>query len=298
MKILLVGLGKMGFNLALNMTGKGHEVVAFDISEIRRQEAEKQGIGTASSIEELIKKGSKPRVIWLMIPAGEIVDIALQDVRGFIEPGDIVIDGGNSFYKDSIRRAEELKELGIDYLDAGISGGMEGARDGICAMIGGEESAFRKVEELFKDIAIKNGYMYTGSSGSGHFTKMVHNGIEYGMMQAIGEGFEILEASDFSLDLQGVAELWNHGSVIRGWLMELTARAFSKDPHLEKISGAVGSNGEGLWTAQTALELQIPAPVITTSVITRYRSLQKDTFTGKVVASLRNEFGGHEVKNL
>lgn len=213
-----------------------------------------------------------------------------------VNEGDIIIDGGNSFYKDSIRRYEELKSIGINFLDSGTSGGQEGALNGICAMVGGDKEVFEVVEPIFKDISIKDGYLHTGKAGSGHFTKMVHNGIEYGMLQAIGEGFEILEASDFKLDYEKIADLWNHGSVIRGWLMELTKNAFSKDSHLDNIKGVVGSNGEGLWTAQTALELQIPAPVITTSVMTRYRSQQQDTFTGKVIAALRNEFGGHEVK--
>mgnify|MGYP001496598627 CR=1 FL=1 len=254
------------------------------------------GIKTVNTLEKLSKELDERKVFWLMIPQGKPVDETLKKLKTYLNKGDIVIDGGNSFYKDSIRRYEELKKVGIKFLDAGISGGQEGALNGICAMIGGEEETFKIIEPLFKDIAVKNGYLYVGKAGSGHFVKMVHNGIEYGMLQAIGEGFEILEKSNFDLDYEKVAKIWNHGSVIRGWLMELTQNAFNKDSNLQNIRGTVGSNGEGLWTAQTALELEIPAPVITTSVMMRYRSQQEDTFSGKVVAALRNEFGGHEVK--
>jgi 6-phosphogluconate dehydrogenase len=295
MKIGLIGLGKMGFNLAINLISKGHSVAAYDVNDSRYSEAEEKGIETAASLEELVAKLPKDRVIWLMIPAGKIVDDTLQLVKPLLCSDDIVIDGGNSFYKDSIRRYDELKEEGIYFLDAGTSGGMEGALNGICAMVGGDKEAFLKVEEIFKDISVENGYLHTGERGSGHFAKMIHNGIEYGMMQAIGEGFEILEKSQYDYDYKEVAKLWNNGSVIRSWLMELTQNAFEKDEQLDSIKGVMYSSGEGQWTAQTALELQVPAPVIANSVLMRYRSTQEDSFTGKVVAALRNEFGGHAV---
>jgi 6-phosphogluconate dehydrogenase len=207
-----------------------------------------------------------------------------------------VVDGGNSNFKDSVRRGKDMASIGVHYLDCGTSGGTSGARHGACTMIGGNKSAFERVESVFKDISVEKGYLYTGESGSGHFVKMVHNGIEYGMMQAIAEGFEVFEKSGFDLDFEAIAQLFNQGSVIRGWLMELTANAFSKDPKLESIKGKMFSSGEGRWTLETALDLGVPTPVIALSLLMRYRSLQDDTFTGKVVAALRNEFGGHAVE--
>jgi 6-phosphogluconate dehydrogenase len=232
----------------------------------------------------------------MMIPAGKAVDQTIEALKKFLSPGDILIDGGNSFFKDSVRRAGELAALGIDYLDCGTSGGTEGALHGVCAMIGGKKEAFNYCEKLFKDIAVTDGCLYCGPSGSGHFVKMVHNGIEYGMMQAIAEGFEVMEKSDFKLNLKEVAKVWNHGSVVRSWLMELTENALSKDPHLDSIKGVMHSSGEGKWTLETAMENQIATPVIALSLIMRYRSLQEDTFSGKIVAALRNEFGGHAVE--
>ena len=295
MEIGIIGLGKMGYNLALNMRDKGHKIVAYNRTPEKTREAEKDGIVGAYSIEELVKKINKKRIVWLMVPAGETVDELIEEIAPLLDEHDIIIDGGNSYYKDSIRRHALLKDRGIDFLDAGTSGGMEGARYGACTMIGGDEDVFRYVEPIFRDISVENGYLYTGKAGSGHFVKMIHNGIEYGMMQAIAEGFEILEKSQFDLDYKKVARVWNHGSVIRGWLMELTEKAFEKDPRLEGIKGVMFSSGEGLWTVQEALSLKVPAPVITESLYMRYRSEMEDTFSGKVVAALRNEFGGHKV---
>lgn len=295
MEIGIIGLGKMGYNLALNMRDKGHKVIAYNKTPDKTKEAEKEGIVGAYSIDELVKKLSKRRVIWLMVPAGEVVDELIEELASLLDKQDIIIDGGNSYYKDSIRRHAILKDRGIDFLDAGTSGGMEGARYGACTMIGGDEEVFKFVEPIFRDISVENGYLYTGKAGSGHFVKMIHNGIEYGMMQAIAEGFEILERSQFDLDFKEVARVWNHGSVIRGWLMELTEKAFEKDPKLDGIKGVMFSSGEGLWTVQEALSLKVPAPVITESLFMRYRSEMEDTFSGKVVAALRNEFGGHQV---
>ena len=296
MKLGLIGLGRMGFNLALNMKDKGHTVVCFNRSKEKIEEAVKQGLEGAFSIEELVNKLEGRKIIWLMLPAGELIDNMINTLVPILNKGDIIIDGGNSNYKDTLRRYEELKLKGIDFVDVGTSGGIDGARNGACTMIGAEDNVFAYIEDLFKDISVKDGYLHCGKNGSGHFVKMVHNGVEYGMMAAIGEGFEILNKSRFDLDFQKVAKVWNNGSVIRGWLMELAENAFSKDSNLDKIKGTMYSSGEGLWTVQEALELKVPATVITESLMMRYRSEQEDTFTGKVVAALRNEFGGHAVK--
>lgn len=293
MKIGLIGLGKMGFNLALNIRSHHHEVVTYEISDKACEAAKGIDINCLKSIGEFIDQLPHPKIIWLMIPAGKPVDETLVRLLPHLSAGDIVIDGGNSNYKDSLRRNEILSAHGIELVDIGTSGGTEGARNGICAMIGASESAFKLLEPLIKDISVSGGYLHTGTNGSGHFAKMVHNGIEYGMMQAIGEGFEIIKESRFDFDLEKLASLWNNGSVIRSWLMELAANMFSKDSTLEGIKGIVHSSGEGLWTVQEALELKVSAPVITESLFARYRSEREDTFSGKVVAALRNEFGGH-----
>jgi 6-phosphogluconate dehydrogenase len=295
MKIGLIGLGKMGYNLALNMTNKGHEVVAHDVSEEAMNKIASEGVETAASFEKMISKLPTPKIVWLMVPAGDITEDVMNRVSSLLSEQDIIIDGGNANYKDTLRRGNDLKEKGIYLIDSGTSGGMDGARDGVCTMIGGDKEAFDQVEKLFQDISVENGYLYTGKSGSGHFLKMVHNGIEYGMMQAIAEGYEILEKSDFDYDYEEVSRVWNNGSVIRSWLIELMQNAFSKDAKLDSLRGVMNSSGEGKWTVETALDLQAVAPVITLSQIMRYRSQENDTFSGKVVAALRNEFGGHAV---
>jgi 6-phosphogluconate dehydrogenase len=296
MQIGLIGLGKMGFNLALNIHGHGHEVMTYDLNASLVAEIAGKGVKTFSSVEKLTQGFTARKVIWLMIPAGDAVDQTIRLLQPLLAAGDIIIDGGNSLYKDSIRRAKELDSHGIAFLDCGTSGGTEGALHGVCAMIGGKKTAFDHCEPLFKDIAVPDGYLYCGPSGSGHFVKMIHNGIEYGMMQSIAEGFEVLQKSEFGLDLKSVAKVWNHGSVVRSWLMELTESALSKDPNLDSIKGVMHSSGEGKWTLETALEKQIATPVIALSLMMRYRSLQEDTFSGKIVAALRNEFGGHAVE--
>lgn len=296
MKIGMIGLGKMGLNLVQNLIHHQHEVVAYDLNADLVSKAVGYGAEGAASTEELVAKLDSPRIIWMMVPAGKIVDSVIDSLSPLLAQGDILIDGGNSHYKDSIARATRLSEQGIYYFDAGTSGGMEGAHSGGCFMIGGNREVFSRIEPLFKDMAVENGYLYAGESGSGHFLKMVHNGIEYGMMQSIAEGFEVLEKSAFDYNYEDVARVWSNGSVIRSWLMELTQNAFSKDPKLEGIKGVMHSSGEGKWTVETALEVQASAPVIALSLFMRYRSLDQDTFHGKVVAALRNEFGGHAVE--
>lgn len=295
MKIGLIGLGKMGYNLALNLHDHHHEVIAYNRSVEKTKAIEKQGLQGAYTIDELVSKLDKPRVIWLMLTAGEVVDQMISTLLPHLDKGDIIIDGGNSNYHDTLRRYQALKEDGIRFVDVGTSGGIDGARNGACMMIGAEDDVFKYLEPIFKTSCVENGYLHTGANGSGHYVKMIHNGIEYGMLQAMAEGFEILEKSQFTLDFEKIARVWNHGSVIRGWLMELMINAFKKDPKLETIKGEVRSSGEGLWTVEEALALQVPAHVITASLFTRYRSFQMDTFSGKVIAALRNEFGGHEV---
>ncbi|MBV7509118.1 decarboxylating 6-phosphogluconate dehydrogenase [Bacillus sp. sid0103] len=295
MKVGLIGLGKMGLNLGKNLMDHHHDVVAFDVNSKAVEEIKSYGAAGVSSYEELIQSLEKPRILWIMVPHG-VVDSVIGEIRPFLEKGDIVIEAGNSHYKESIRRHNELKELGMSFMDAGTSGGMEGARNGACYMVGGDPEAWEVVEPIFRDTAVENGYLYAGKAGSGHFLKMVHNGIEYGMMAAIGEGFEVLEKSEFDYDYEKVAKVWNNGSVIRSWLMELTENAFSKDTKLDEIKGIMHSSGEGKWTIEAALDLQAAIPVIAMSLLMRYRSQENDTFTGKVVAALRNEFGGHAVE--
>ncbi|HLS10137.1 phosphogluconate dehydrogenase (NAD(+)-dependent, decarboxylating) [Lentibacillus sp.] len=295
MEIGMIGLGKMGFSLTLNLLDHEHKVVGFDKNAATIESVDSKNFQLAESLHELVKSLPSPRKIWLMVPAGEITTAVIDELTSLLDAGDILIDGGNSNYKDTLKHAEKLKEYGIYFFDCGTSGGMEGARSGACTMIGGDEDKFKEIEQLFRDVSIDNGYLYTGKCGSGHFLKMVHNGMEYGMMQAIGEGFDILEKSEFNYDYEQVARVFNNGSVIRSWLMELVESAFSKDANLDDIRGVMNSSGEGKWTVETALDLQTAAPVIALSLMMRYRSQEDDTFTGKVVAALRNEFGGHEV---
>ncbi|MGM0878089.1 MAG: phosphogluconate dehydrogenase (NAD(+)-dependent, decarboxylating) [Bacillota bacterium] len=294
MQVGLIGLGKMGLNLGKNLLEHKYNVVAFDLNAKSVEEMKNFGAKGTSSLEELIQSLEKPRVLWIMVPHA-VVDSVISEITPLLDRGDIVIEAGNSHYKESIRRYNELKEIGVSFMDAGTSGGIEGARNGACYMIGGDPEAWEFVEHIFRDTAVENGYLYAGKAGSGHFLKMVHNGIEYGMMAAVGEGFEVLEKSEFDYDYEKVARVWNNGSVIRSWLMELTENAFSKDAKLDAIKGIMHSSGEGKWTVETALDLQAATPVIAMSLLMRNRSLENDTFTGKVVAALRNEFGGHAV---
>jgi 6-phosphogluconate dehydrogenase len=295
MQIGIIGLGKMGYNLMLNVLEHNHNAVVYDVNTAAIEKAKEDGAQGASSIKQMILSLTAPRVIWMMVPAGELTEAVLLEASEMLESGDILIDGGNSNYKDTTRRAEKLAEQGVHFLDVGTSGGTSGARSGACTMIGGNKAAFESVEQLFKDICVADGYLHAGESGSGHFLKMVHNGVEYGMMQAIAEGFELLEKSAYDFDFEKVARVWNNGSVIRSWLMELTESAFAKDAKLDGLKGIMHSSGEGKWTLETALDLQTATPVIALSLMMRYRSLEENTFSGKVVAALRNEFGGHSV---
>lgn len=294
MKIGIVGLGKMGLNLALNMIDNDIDVIGYDRDSSVTKNAEVKGIITVRSLKQLVWDRD---AIFVMVPCGKPTEYTLKSLNNLLKDRNhvIVIDGGNTYYKRSIEHYQMFKENDIRFLDVGTSGGVEGARDGACLMIGGDYESFKLLEEVFEKITVKDGYLYTGKPGSGHFLKMIHNGIEYGMMQAIGEGFEILEASEFEYNLIDVSKVWNNGSVIRSWLMELAHDAFKDDPKLELITGAVDASGEGEWTVESALEYKVPIPVISASVFARYRSKQNDTFTGKVVAALRNGFGGHSV---
>ncbi len=295
MQIGLIGLGKMGYNLALNFKRNQHEVIAFDINKVALERIASEGVATAPHISDLMHHLSAKRVIWIMVPAGNTIDVILSNLKNHLLPGDIIIDGGNSHYKDTIIRARDLEKMGVHFLDCGTSGGLDGALNGLCTMIGGKKEIFDYCEPIFKSISVPNGYMHCGKSGSGHFTKMVHNGIEYGMMQSIAEGMEVLHKYSPDADLSKIAQLWNNGSGVRGWMMEHTQSAFQKDKNLESIKGVMHSTGEGKWTVETALDMGVPTPVITLSLFMRYRSMHEDSFSGKVVAALRNEFGGHPV---
>jgi len=297
MKIGFVGLGRMGANMVRRLLTSGHEIVAFALHEKSRKEVERFGASGVASLPEVVRHLSPPRVVWIMVPAGEVTEETLTALMLHLDKGDILIDGGNSFYKDSMRRAELLKTKGISFLDVGTSGGIWGLEKGYCLMIGGEKEVFQTVESLFQALAQDNGYAYVGPQGSGHFVKMIHNGIEYAMLQAYGEGFEIMHAKkEFNLDLQKISNLWNHGSVVRSWLLELAEMAFKKEPQLTSIKGYVEDSGEGRWTVLEAIEKNIPAPGITLSLFDRFRSRQQESFSAKVIAALRNEFGGHPVK--
>ncbi|MGO2988976.1 MAG: phosphogluconate dehydrogenase (NAD(+)-dependent, decarboxylating) [Lactococcus cremoris] len=299
MKFGMIGLGKMGMNLVKNAVDHEIEVVAYDVNAEAVEEAGNysEKITAVKSIDELLAELSEPKIIWLMLPAGKATNSTIELLSEKLSAADILIDGGNSNYKDNLEQNKLLTEKGIKFFDVGTSGGMAGARQGGNFMIGGDdENSWSVIEPIFKAISTENGYLYTGKLGSGHYLKMIHNGIEYGMMQAIAEGFEILEQSPFDYDYEAVAKLWNHGSVIRSWLMELAQDQFSKHPKLDQIIGRVQSSGEGKWTIEQSLDLGVPAPVIALSLMMRQRSLQEDTMTGKVVAALRNGFGGHEVE--
>jgi 6-phosphogluconate dehydrogenase len=282
----MIGLGRMGAGMTERLEDAGHDVKTYD----------PKVESTAGSLPELAQQLESPRHLWMMIPAGEITEQTFQELLGILEPGDAIVDGGNSNFRDSQRRAAEAKERGVFFLDVGVSGGIWGLREGFAIMAGGEEEPVRRLEPVFEALAPEGGYLHVGPSGAGHFVKMVHNGVEYGLMQAYAEGFDLMEASEFDLDLRAVAELWRHGSVVRSWLLDLLARALAEDPDLESIRGYVEDSGEGRWTVEEAIEHAVPLPVITAALYARFASREDESFAAKINAALRNQFGGHQVK--
>jgi len=296
MRIAMVGLGKMGLNMTRRLLRKGHEVVAVDRAPAAVEEASREGALPAATLSDAVAKLSPPKVVWLMVPAGAPVDENVEALQRLLSSGDIVIDGGNSMYKDAPRRAKRLGERGIRFLDVGTSGGIWGLSEGYCLMAGGDEEAFRHVSPALAALAPAEGYAYMGPHGAGHFVKMVHNGIEYGMMQAYAEGFDLLATAPFPLDLPAIASLWNRGSVVRSWLLELAERALSRDPSLSALAPYVEDSGEGRWTVERSIEAGVPLPVIGLSLYMRFFSRQENSFAMRMLAALRNEFGGHAVK--
>jgi 6-phosphogluconate dehydrogenase len=298
MQLAMIGLGRMGGNMVQRLRSGGHELVVYDRSADAITEAVAQGVTGARDLADVAKRLAPRRVVWVMVPAGTPVESTIEQLAPHLARGDIIIDGGNSNFHDSLRRAEALKARGIELIDAGTSGGVWGLTNGYCLMIGASPSAFQYCEPIFRTLAPPDGYAHVGPPGAGHYVKMVHNGIEYGMLQAYGEGYEILHASrDFQLDLAQIAKVWNQGSVVRSWLNELAERALSREGELASIRGYVEDSGEGRWTVEEAMRLDVPAPVITLSLLARFRSRQQESFGAKVIAALRNEFGGHAVRS-
>jgi 6-phosphogluconate dehydrogenase len=297
MQLAMIGLGRMGGNMVQRLLQGGHQVVVFDQSANAVKPHVAMGAEAAKDLADLCGQLSAPRVVWVMVPAGSAVESTIEQLLPGLSKGDIIIDGGNSNFKDSIRRGAWLKEKGLGFIDAGTSGGIWGLTVGYCLMIGASPEAFKLCEPIFRTLAPPEGYAHVGPPGAGHYVKMIHNGIEYGMLQAYAEGYEILHASkDFKLDLHQISAVWNRGSVVRSWLNELAERAFANDTELTALKGYVEDSGEGRWTVQEAIDLDVPAPVITLSLLTRFRSRQADSFGAKVIAALRNEFGGHAVR--
>lgn len=298
MQLGMVGLGRMGANMAERLARGGHKVVGFDPNASARQALEAKGMGSADSLQTLVAALATPRVIWLMVPAGKITDITVEALAEMLAPGDTVIDGGNSYYRDSLRRGALFVQKRLNFVDSGTSGGIWGLEEGYSLMIGGEEKAVEALRPIFETLAPApdRGWGRVGPPGSGHYAKMVHNGIEYGLMQAYAEGFSILQhKQDFGFDLHQVSEIWRYGSVVRSWLLDLTADALGKNPNMDGIAPIVADSGEGRWTVDEAIQLNVPAPIITASLIERLRSRDTDSFSDKLLAAMRNEFGGHAV---
>ncbi|MBS1494879.1 MAG: decarboxylating 6-phosphogluconate dehydrogenase [Bacteroidetes bacterium] len=296
MKIGFIGLGRMGGNMVERLIKDGHQIAAYNLTRPEVDAAIKNGAEGADSVEDLVNKLPERKIVWLMVPAGVPVDSNLEILSKLLKKDDIIIDGGNSNWKVTMARGKVLAKLGIHYIDCGTSGGVWGLQNGYSLMTGGNKEAVEYTYPVFKSLAPEGGYTYCGESGAGHFVKMVHNGIEYGMMQSFAEGFEIMEKSPFNIDVAAVASGWQYGSVVRSWLLELAVLAFKQDPGLEQIKGYVEDSGEGKWTVEAAMELNVPAHVITASLYTRFQSRQEDSFAMKVLAALRNQFGGHAVK--
>jgi 6-phosphogluconate dehydrogenase len=320
MQLGMVGLGRMGGNMSRRLARAGHEIVAFDLDAARVAEFEAEGMKGATELVRFVGQLAKPRVAWIMVPAGDATETMVNRLAAMFEPGDILIDGGNSYFKDDVRRAQALKEKGIHYVDVGTSGGVWGLERGYCLMVGADNEVFAHLEPIFRTLApgqgavepgagyrpdgrtAHEGYLHCGPNGAGHYVKMVHNGIEYGLMQAYGEGFDIMknamskdlpEALRYNLDLGGIAELWRRGSVVSSWLLDLTALALAEDPELAQFSGFVQDSGEGRWTIQAAIEESVPADVLTAALFVRFRSRQEHTFAEKMLSAMRKQFGGH-----
>jgi 6-phosphogluconate dehydrogenase len=296
MQLGFVGLGRMGLNMVTRLQRGGHQIVAYDRSADAVVRAEHAGAGGVDSLDALVKELSPPRAVWVMVPAGPPTESTVADLAERLSPDDVIIDGGNTNFHDDVRRAATLKEKRIHYVDAGTSGGIWGLQEGYCLMVGGEDDVCAWLEPIFTTLAPTDGYLHVGTHGAGHFVKMVHNGIEYGLMQAYAEGFELMHESRYKIDLGAVADLWNHGSVVRSWLLELAARALAEDADLSALEGYVEDSGEGRWTLHEGIDRAVPLPVITAAVHTRFRSRQNNPFGDRLLAALRNQFGGHAVK--
>jgi 6-phosphogluconate dehydrogenase len=296
MQLGMIGLGRMGANMTTRLQRGGHEVVVYDPNADAMKRAQGDGATPSDSLKDLVSKLAAPRAVWIMVPSGKITEDTISGLLEALAPGDVIIDGGNSNFHDTKRHYATCKEKQISFVDAGTSGGVWGLENGYCLMVGGDDDAVKRCEPVFLTLAPKDGYAHVGPAGAGHYSKMVHNGIEYGMLAAYGEGFEILETSEYKYDLHQLAELWLHASVVRSWLLELAEIAFREDPGLSKIRGYVDDSGEGRWTVQAAIDQSVPAPVITMSLLSRFVSRQDESFSAKVIAALRNQFGGHAVK--
>jgi 6-phosphogluconate dehydrogenase len=295
MRIAMIGLGKMRYNMTLRLVGGGHEVVATDQNADVARELAKHGAIFADGLGDAVSKLTGPRVAWVMVPA-EVTDKVIDDLAGRLSKGDVIIDGGNSNWKQSRARAEALAKKGLLFCDAGTSGGVWGLKNGYCLMVGGPPEAVALCEPIFKTLAPVDGYAHMGPAGSGHYVKMVHNGIEYGLMQAYAEGFEIMKTAPYKLDLHKIASIWGHGSVVRSWLLELLESALTEDADLKGLKGWVADSGEGRWTVEASIDQAVPAPIITLALQTRFRSRQDESYGAKILAALRNQFGGHAVK--
>ncbi|MFP6593795.1 MAG: decarboxylating 6-phosphogluconate dehydrogenase [Dehalococcoidia bacterium] len=298
MQLGMIGLGRMGGNMAQRLLQSGHQIVAYDRDDGTVQATVGHGATPAKSPADLVSQLNAPRAVWIMLPSGDVTEAGVDELLGLLSPGDTIIDGGNSNYKDSIRRSEKAALSGVDFLDAGTSGGIWGLQEGYALMVGGDKAAYERLESIFQSLApaADRGVGRVGPSGAGHFTKMIHNGIEYGMMQAYAEGFEILAAkSELAEDLEQISKIWQHGSVVRSWLLDLAVAALEEDGDLSELTSYVDDSGEGRWTVQESIDLGVPAPVITASLQARFRSRQANPFGGRMLAALRNQFGGHAV---
>jgi len=296
MDIGFIGLGKMGLNMVTRLQRGGHQVTAYDRAPDALANAAAAGCIGASSLADLVQRLKSPRAVWIMVPSGLPTEETVRAIAALLAPGDIIIDGGNTRFHDDVRRANELAAKQLHYVDAGTSGGIWGLKNGYCLMVGGEKEVVDRLAPIFQTLAPPNGWAHVGSAGAGHYVKMVHNGIEYSLMQGYAEGFELMSKSEYRLDLARIADLWMQGSVVRSWLLELVAAALQEDPKLERLKGYVQDSGEGRWMIADAIDKDVPVPTLTTALFTRFRSRQAESFAEKILAALRNAFGGHAVK--